>query len=103
MAYMARSMLILIPQGFLGWKATNVFHRKIRNLRIDVTNVPANTSVQCIHWPTSQATSLQNMVFHMSQALGSQPGGLLVEEGDLSSLGRYPDPANVFFQGLAAS
>ncbi|KAL8912712.1 MAG: hypothetical protein Q9171_002345 [Xanthocarpia ochracea] len=72
---------LLEHEGFLGWKATNVFYRQIRNLQIDVTNVPANTSVQCIHWPTSQATSLQNMVFHMSQASGSQHGGLLVEEG----------------------
>lgn len=103
MAYMARAMLILIPQGFLGWKATDVFYRQIRNLQIDVTNVPANRSVQCIHWPTSQATSLQNIVFHMSQASGSQHGGLLVEEGDISSWGRYTDPANVCLQGLAAS
>ncbi|KAI4271533.1 MAG: hypothetical protein L6R38_006847 [Xanthoria sp. 2 TBL-2021] len=69
------------PGGFPGWKASNVFYRQIRNLQIDVTNVPANSSVQCIHWPTSQATSLQNIVFHMSQASGNQHQGVFVEDG----------------------
>ncbi|KAL8927239.1 MAG: hypothetical protein Q9208_002415 [Pyrenodesmia sp. 3 TL-2023] len=69
------------PGGILAWRAINVFYRQIRNLVIDVTNVPANSSVQCIHWPTSQATSLQNIVFHMSQAKGNQHQGVFIEEG----------------------
>ncbi|KAI4204581.1 MAG: hypothetical protein LQ346_001590 [Caloplaca aetnensis] len=69
------------PGGFLAWVATNVFYRQIRNLVIDITNVPANSSVQCIHWPTSQATSLQNIDFHMSQAKGNQHQGIFIEEG----------------------
>ncbi|CAO1599318.1 hypothetical protein XANCAGTX0491_003050 [Xanthoria calcicola] len=36
----------------------NAEHPGIRNLHIDVTNVPASSSIECIHWPTSQATSL---------------------------------------------
>lgn len=69
------------PAGTLGWKATNVFYRQIRNLVIDVTNFPPNSSLMCIHWPTSQATSLQNIVFQMSQAPGNQHQGVFIEDG----------------------
>ncbi|KAL8829346.1 MAG: hypothetical protein Q9170_006207 [Blastenia crenularia] len=69
------------PGGFPGWKASNVFYRQIRNLVVDVTSVPTNSSIQCLHWPTSQATSLQNMVFQMSQAKGNQHQGVFIEDG----------------------
>ena len=42
----------------LGFGATNVFYRQIRNFVIDMTSVPANESITGIHWPTAQATSL---------------------------------------------
>lgn len=69
------------PAGFPGWQATNVFYRQIRNLVINITDVSHNLSVQCIHWPTSQATSLQNIHFLMSQAKGTQHQGIFIEEG----------------------
>ncbi|KAI4116165.1 MAG: hypothetical protein LQ345_003371 [Seirophora villosa] len=69
------------PGGFPGWLPVNLFYRQIRNLVIDVTNVPANSSIQCIHWPTAQASSLQNVEFRMSQAKGNQHHGVFIEEG----------------------
>lgn len=69
------------PAGQLGFKATNTFYRQIRNLILDTTEVAANVSVNGIHWPTAQATSLQNLVFRMSAAKGTQHQGLLIEDG----------------------
>jgi hypothetical protein len=67
--------------GSLGWGATNVFWRQVRNLIIDMTAAPPTLLVAGIHWPTGQATSLQNIVFKMSTANGTQHQGLFIEEG----------------------
>lgn len=69
----------------LGFGATNTFYRQVRNFVIDMTNVPANSSITGIHWPTAQATSLQNIVFQMSDAPGTQHVGIYIEEGKLSA------------------
>ncbi len=69
------------PAGKLGFKATNTFYRQIRNLILDTTGVPANVVVNGIHWPTAQATSLQNIIFRMSEVKGTQHQGLLIEDG----------------------
>lgn len=65
----------------LGWKAVNVFWRQIRNFAIDMTDIPPSQSVRGIHWAVAQATSLQNIVFEMSSAPGTQHEGLFIEEG----------------------
>jgi glucan 1,3-beta-glucosidase len=65
----------------LNWLSTNVFYRQIRNFVIDTTNVPAGSAITGIHWPTAQATSLQNIVFQMSSAAGTQHTGLFCESG----------------------
>ncbi|KAK4625952.1 Glucan 1,3-beta-glucosidase [Fulvia fulva] len=65
----------------LGFGATNVFWRQIRNLIIDTTLVPASSSITGIHWPTAQATSIQNVIFQMSNARGTQHQGIFIEEG----------------------
>lgn len=67
--------------GVLGYGATNVFWRQIRNFIIDITAIPATFQVSAIHWPTAQATSLQNIVFQMSQASGNQHQGIFIEGG----------------------
>lgn len=69
------------PSGSLGWGSTNVFWRQIRNFVIDMTAAPATLLVAGIHWPTGQASSLQNIVFQMSTATGNQHQGLFIEEG----------------------
>ena len=65
----------------LGFGATNVFWRQVRNFVIDITAVPATTSLRCIHWPTAQATSLQNIAFQMSSAAGTEHEGVFIESG----------------------
>jgi glucan 1,3-beta-glucosidase len=46
-----------------------------------MTRIPANVSATGIHWPTAQTTSLQNVVFNMNAASGTQHQGLFIEEG----------------------
>ena len=67
--------------GVLGFGSTNVFWRQIRNFIIDMTLIPASSSATGIHWPTAQATSIQNVVFQMSSANGTQHQGLFIESG----------------------
>jgi hypothetical protein len=65
----------------LNWLSTNVFYRQVRNFVIDMTQIPSGSSATGIHWPTAQATSIQNVVFQMSQASGTQHVGLFIESG----------------------
>jgi len=70
-----------VAGGNLGFGATNVFWRQIRNFIIDTTLVPATSAVTGIHWPTGQATSIQNVIFQMSQANGTLHQGIFIESG----------------------
>jgi glucan 1,3-beta-glucosidase len=65
----------------LNWGSTNVFYRQVRNFIIDTTNIPSGNAATGIHWPTAQATSLQNLVFQMSAASGTQHVGVFCESG----------------------
>ncbi|KAI0407244.1 glycoside hydrolase family 55 protein [Xylaria palmicola] len=67
--------------GALPYGATNIFWRQIKNFVIDVTAIPATNAATGIHWPTSQATSLQNIDFKMSSNAGTQHQGLFIEDG----------------------
>ncbi|KAH0563080.1 hypothetical protein GP486_002348 [Trichoglossum hirsutum] len=69
------------PGGSLAWGSTNVFWRQIRNFVLDMTAIPPSTRATGLHWPTAQATSLQNIVFRMSNAPDTQHVGLLIESG----------------------
>ena len=46
-----------------------------------MTRIPANITATGVHWPTAQTTTLQNLVFKMSTANGTQHQGVFVEEG----------------------
>ncbi|KAI5467799.1 pectate lyase superfamily protein-domain-containing protein [Mariannaea sp. PMI_226] len=70
-----------LPNGALAWNSTNTFFRQIRNLIIDTTALPPDHPVVGIHWPSSQASSITNCVFQLSQVLGNRHTGLLIEEG----------------------
>jgi glucan 1,3-beta-glucosidase len=63
------------------WIATNIFWRQIRNIIFDVTEIPAGQGITVLHWPTSQATSLQNVVVNMSEDPGTTQVGMLIESG----------------------
>lgn len=65
----------------LAYGSTNVFWRQVRNFYFDMTAIPANSSATGIHWPTAQATSLQNIVFNMSDAPGTLHQGVFIESG----------------------
>lgn len=67
--------------GRTGFGPTNTFFRQVRNLIFDMTQIPANATARGIHWPTAQTTSLQNLVFKMSQANGTLHEGVFIEEG----------------------
>ncbi|KAK5787947.1 hypothetical protein VI817_010443 [Penicillium citrinum] len=67
--------------GNQGWVSTNVFFRQIRNLKLDLTNIPASSAATGIHWPTGQATSIQNVEILMSSASGTQHQGIFIENG----------------------
>jgi glucan 1,3-beta-glucosidase len=66
----------------LNWPATTVFWRQIRNLVFDTTAVAAGTGITGIHWPTAQATSLQNLVFRLSASQGTEHQGIFCESGE---------------------
>ncbi|KAI9739910.1 MAG: hypothetical protein M1818_004966 [Claussenomyces sp. TS43310] len=69
------------------YKSVNVFYRQIRNFVFDMTDVDPGTSCTGVHWPTAQATSLQNCVFQMSSASGTQHRGMFIEDGSGGFLG----------------
>ncbi len=75
----------------LQFGATNLFYRQIRNLVFDLTAIPGSSSATGVHWPTAQATSLQNCVFKMSDAPGTQHQGLFIENGRLNGLEDFGD------------
>lgn len=65
----------------LNWVSTNVFYKQVRNFIIDTTNVAPGTAATGMHWPTSQATSLQNIIFNMPTTSGVVHVGLFIESG----------------------
>lgn len=65
--------------GKLKYTSTNVFFRQIRNIRFDTTLVPG--TVTAVHWPSAQATSIQNCVFVLSPDPTRQHTGIFMEEG----------------------
>lgn len=53
------------------WNGGNAplnFYKSIRNVNIDTTNVPAGVAVTCLNWAVSQATSIRDMVFTMTES-----------------------------------
>lgn len=68
--------------GLQGWNSTNVFFRQIRNLRLDLTGIPPHLGATGIHWPTGQATSIQNVEIVLSSENGTQHEGLFIENGE---------------------
>ncbi|KAL5453474.1 hypothetical protein PMIN07_007934 [Paraphaeosphaeria minitans] len=67
--------------GKPGWTSTNVFTRQIRNFVIDLTPIPATSGAQGIHWPASQATSIQDVKIQMNVAANSVHVGIFIENG----------------------
>jgi glucan 1,3-beta-glucosidase len=81
--------------GALAYGGTNVFYRQIRNFVLDMTSIPASSAATGIHWPTAQATSIQNVVFLMNQQPGTQHQGIFTESGSAGFMNDL-----VFYGGL---
>ncbi|CAK7273397.1 hypothetical protein SEPCBS57363_005632, partial [Sporothrix epigloea] len=69
----------MYANGKLRFTSTNVFFRQLRNIRFDTTLVPG--AVTAVHWPSAQATSIQNCVFVLSPNASRQHTGIFMEEG----------------------
>ncbi|KAI9151257.1 Glucan 1,3-beta-glucosidase [Paramyrothecium foliicola] len=65
----------------LAWIPVNVFFRQIANFIIDTTAMPTTAAATGIHWPSSQATSLTNIVFKLAEGADSEHQGIFMEEG----------------------
>ncbi|KAG1724556.1 glycoside hydrolase family 55 protein [Suillus lakei] len=61
--------------------------RSIRNLIIDLRQIPASTSAIGLHWQVSQATSLINIVVEMSTASNNNHQGMFMENGSGGFMG----------------
>jgi len=77
-----------IPNGNgAGWyQNQNNFYRQIKNIVIDMTDMPEQKSgggeVNGIHWQVSQACSMQNVVFNMkSPSSTNRQRGIMMENG----------------------
>lgn len=63
----------------LNFQATNVFFRQVRNLVFDTREIRGIATA--IHWPSSQATLIQNCVFKLSPKSEDTHVGIFMEEG----------------------
>jgi glucan 1,3-beta-glucosidase len=70
-----------------GFGSVNTFYRQVRNLVLDISAIAPGTSAAGIDWPTAQATSIQNCVFIMSDAPGTQHQGINIGSGSGGFLG----------------
>ncbi|KAG1764161.1 glycoside hydrolase family 55 protein [Suillus placidus] len=78
-----------IPNGWGAQWFSNQdnFYRSIRNLIIDLRQIPASTSAIGLHWQVSQATSLINIVVEMSTASNNSHQGMFMENGSGGFMG----------------
>ncbi|KAF8139667.1 glycoside hydrolase family 55 protein [Boletus edulis] len=78
-----------IPNGWgAQWFANqNNFFRSVRNLIIDMRQIPSRNSAIGLHWQVAQATSLVNVVVEMSTASGTNHQGMFMENGSGGFMG----------------
>ncbi|KAH7905297.1 pectate lyase superfamily protein-domain-containing protein [Hygrophoropsis aurantiaca] len=78
-----------IPNGYGAQWFTNQdsSYRSVRNIVIDLRLILPLTAAIGMHWPGSKATSLINVVVHMSTFPGNNHRGLVMESGDGGFMG----------------
>ncbi|KAH7912071.1 glycoside hydrolase family 55 protein [Hygrophoropsis aurantiaca] len=64
----------------------NIF-RSVRNMIIDLRQMPASAPAIGLHWEVSKATSLMNVIVEMSTDAGTQHQGLFMESGSGGFMG----------------
>ncbi|KAF7359345.1 Exo-beta-1,3-glucanase [Mycena sanguinolenta] len=78
----------VIDADFAGYYVNqNNFFHSVRNLVLDLTQIPAGLQATGIHWQVSQTTSLMNIVINLSTAAGTQHQGIYMENGSGGFLG----------------
>ncbi|KAG9310404.1 glycoside hydrolase family 55 protein [Chiua virens] len=75
-----------------GWGAQwftnqNNFFRSVRNLVIELRDIPPGRKATGLHWQVAQATSLVNVVVEMSTASGTNHRGIFMENGSGGFMG----------------
>ncbi|KIJ60520.1 glycoside hydrolase family 55 protein [Hydnomerulius pinastri MD-312] len=63
------------------------FYRSVRNIIIDLRQMPVTAPAIGLHWQVSQSTSLMNVIVEMSQENGTQHQGLFMENGSGGFMG----------------
>ncbi|OJA12371.1 hypothetical protein AZE42_04340 [Rhizopogon vesiculosus] len=78
-----------IPNGWGAQWFTNQnnFYRSVRNLIIDLRQIPASNVAIGLHWQVAQATSLINIVVEMSTESGNNHQGMFMENGSGGFMG----------------
>jgi len=71
---------LLRPSGVVLTLMLSSF-RSIRNIVIDTRRIPPQVPAIALHWQVSQATSLLNLVIHMSAASNTEHQGIMMENG----------------------
>jgi hypothetical protein len=56
-------------------------YRSVRNLIIDLRQIPASNAAIGLHWQVAQSTSLMNIVVEMSIESGNNHQGMFMENG----------------------
>ncbi|KAN0101177.1 glycoside hydrolase family 55 protein [Tylopilus felleus] len=78
-----------IPDGWGAQWFTNQnnFFRSVRNLIIDLRQIPSGNNAVGLHWQVAQGTSLVNVVVEMSTASGTNHQGMFMENGSGGFMG----------------
>ncbi|OAX38483.1 glycoside hydrolase family 55 protein [Rhizopogon vinicolor AM-OR11-026] len=78
-----------IPNGWGAQWFTNQinFYRSVRNLIIDLRQIPASNAAIGLHWQVAQSTSLMNIVVEMSTESGNNHQGIFMENGSGGFMG----------------
>ncbi|KAH7104876.1 glucan 1,3-beta-glucosidase [Auriculariales sp. MPI-PUGE-AT-0066] len=73
--------------GISTWVNQNNFYRSLRNLVVDMTQLPVDSGIWGIHWQVSQATSIYNLRVEMSKDPATTHMGMFMENGSGGYMG----------------
>ncbi|KAH8892812.1 pectin lyase-like protein, partial [Thozetella sp. PMI_491] len=71
---------VYIGDNIEWYKSQSNFYRQVRNFLIDMSQCQTS-GVWGVHWQVGQATSLQNLFFHMTDSSTSTQIGIFAEDG----------------------
>ncbi|EJD46953.1 glucan 1,3-beta-glucosidase [Auricularia subglabra TFB-10046 SS5] len=65
----------------------NNFYRSLRNIVVDLRQLPVSSGVNGLHWQVSQATSISNLRIEMSRDASTNQVGMFMENGSGGYMG----------------